>query len=143
MTRKKKGRRAATAALARPLPKPPLPISALLVRVGLILTAAAAVQHFLPPSLNPTPISTKGRTMRRKTRQQPARRPADRSEPPRFTVGRDHHGWWVVEDRFNRVGGIFTSEDAAMHYALEECSKDRAAVRRQRRGTPVEFRLSP
>lgn len=53
-------------------------------------------------------------------------------EPPRFTVGRDHHGWWIVEDRLGRVGGIFSSEDAAMHYALEESNRDRSAVRRSR-----------
>lgn len=40
---------------------------------------------------------------------------------PRFTVGRDHHGWWVVHDRAGRVGGLFTSEDAALHFAATEC----------------------
>ena len=34
-------------------------------------------------------------------------------EPPRFTVGRDPHGGWVVEDRLGRVGGLFASEEAA------------------------------
>lgn len=67
-------------------------------------------------------------------------RVTSRTEPPRFTVGRDCHGWWVVDDRLGRVGGIFASEDAAMHYAFEESNRDRNAVRCQRRGKPVEFR---
>ena len=39
------------------------------------------------------------------------------ASPARFTVGRDHHGWWVVQDRLGKVGGLFASEDAAMHFA--------------------------
>lgn len=62
-------------------------------------------------------------------------------ELPRFTVGRDHHGWWVVDDRLGRVGGIFTDESAAMRYALEESNRDRRAVRRQPQDISVEFRL--
>lgn len=41
---------------------------------------------------------------------------------PRFTVGRDHHGWWVVHDRFGQVGGLFATEDAALHFAAVECN---------------------
>lgn len=70
------------------------------------------------------------------------RRLVAQTEPPRFTVGRDHHGWWIVEDRLGRVGGLFANEDAAMHYALEESNRDRKAVRCQPRGAPVEFRLT-
>lgn len=81
--------------------------------------------------------------MRLQARQYHPRLPAVHLEPPRFTVGRDHHGWWVVEDRLGRVGGIFSSEDAAMHYALEEGNRDRNAVHCQRRGAAVEFRLAP
>lgn len=81
--------------------------------------------------------------MRLHARHHRPRRPAAQTEPPRFTVGRDHHGWWVVEDRLGRVGGIFANEDAAMHYALEESNRDSRAVRRQRRGLSVEFRLAP
>ncbi len=76
-----------------------------------------------------------------RTRQRGPRRSTAKTEPPRFTVGRDHHGWWVVEDRLGRVGGIFASEDAAMHYAFEESNRDRKAVRCRRRGEPLEFRL--
>jgi len=81
--------------------------------------------------------------MRLHARQHGPRHRAVRPEPPRFTVGCDHHGWWVVEDRLGRVGGIFASEDAAMHYALEESNRDRNAVRRQNRGAAVEFHLAP
>lgn len=80
--------------------------------------------------------------MHRRARKHRLRRAASRPEPPRFTVGRDHHGWWVVEDRLGRVGGLFASEDAAMHYALEESNRDRRAVRCQQAGAPVEFRLA-
>lgn len=73
------------------------------------------------------------------TRHTVARHPAPQPVPARFTVGRDHHGWWIVEDRLERVGGIFTSEDAAMHFALEECDRDRAAIRCSKR--PLRARL--
>lgn len=78
-----------------------------------------------------------------RARQHRLRRAVSCTEPPRFTVGCDHHGWWVVEDRLGRVGGIFATEDAAMHYALEESNRDRNAIRRQRQGAAVEFRLAP
>lgn len=81
--------------------------------------------------------------MRLPVQQRRPRHRAVRPEPPRFTVGCDHHGWWVVEDRLRRVGGIFASEDAAMHYALDESNRDRSAVRRQNHGATVEFRLAP
>jgi hypothetical protein len=42
----------------------------------------------------------------------------------RFTIGRDHHGWWVVQDRLGRVGGLFASEDAALHFAAQEADHD-------------------
>ncbi|MGQ3214477.1 MAG: hypothetical protein ACT6U0_00825 [Shinella sp.] len=48
MTRKKKTHKAVAIAAAMPQPQPLLPIPALLLRVGLILATAAAVQHFLP-----------------------------------------------------------------------------------------------
>ncbi|TRL39113.1 hypothetical protein [Rhizobium straminoryzae] len=40
---------------------------------------------------------------------------------PRFTIGRDHHGWWVVHDRQDRVGGLFRTREAALHFAAGEC----------------------
>lgn len=80
--------------------------------------------------------------MRTQVRQRDAHRPAAPSQPARFTVGRDHHGWWVVEDRLGRVGGIFASEDAAMHYAMEESNRDRREIRCRRGGRAIEFRIA-
>jgi hypothetical protein len=59
---------------------------------------------------------------------------------PRFTVGRDHHGWWVVEDRLDRVGGLFASEAAALHFAQEESNRDPSAVCRAPMGKLIEFK---
>ena len=57
----------------------------------------------------------------------------------RFTIGRDHHGWWVVSDRLGRVGGLFATEDAAMHFAVEEADRDPAKVCR----APADAALEP
>lgn len=48
MASKKKNRKAAAMVAALSGPKPLLPLPALLLRIGLILAAAAGVQHFLP-----------------------------------------------------------------------------------------------
>lgn len=48
MAHKKKASRAGAFAAAIPASKPQLPIPALIVRVGLILLAAAVAQNFLP-----------------------------------------------------------------------------------------------
>lgn len=61
------------------------------------------------------------------------------SVTPRFTVGCDHHGWWVVQDRLGRVGGLFASEAAALHFAGEESNHDARAVCRAPAGKCVEF----
>lgn len=45
-------------------------------------------------------------------------------KPARFTIGRDHSGRWVVEDRDGLVGGVFISEHAALHFAADECGHD-------------------
>ncbi|MDW5313591.1 hypothetical protein [Rhizobium sp. PL01] len=58
---------------------------------------------------------------------------------PRFTVGCDHHGWWVVHDQLGRVGGLFASEAAALRFADEECNHDARAVCRAPAGKCVEF----
>ena len=60
---------------------------------------------------------------------------------PRFTVGRDHHGWWVVQDRLGKVGGLFASEDAALHFAAGECGRNPAAICRSPEG--LTFELEP
>ncbi|MGF9693257.1 hypothetical protein AAIH46_10590 [Rhizobium sp. 0TCS1.26] len=61
------------------------------------------------------------------------------SNLPRFTVGRDHHGWWVVLDREDRVGGLFSSEEAAVHFAAGECAHQPGAVCRAKAGEVVEL----
>jgi hypothetical protein len=61
------------------------------------------------------------------------------SATPRFTVGCDHHGWWVVHDRLGRVGGLFASEAAALHFADEESNHDARAVCRAPAGKCVEL----
>lgn len=65
------------------------------------------------------------------------------SATPRFTVGCDHHGWWVVHDRLGRVGGLFASEAAALHFADEESNHDARAVCRAPAGKCVEFDGTP
>lgn len=61
------------------------------------------------------------------------------TRPARFTVGRDHHGWWVVQDKLGKVGGLFASEDAAMHFARDESDRNPAAVCRAPEGLSVEL----
>jgi hypothetical protein len=46
----------------------------------------------------------------------------------RFTIGRDHHGWWVVRDRLDRVGGYFVSEEAARHFAAAEADHNPSEI---------------
>ncbi len=47
---------------------------------------------------------------------------------PRFTIGSNSAGRWVVNDREGRVGGIFVSRDAALHFAVEECDHDLSQI---------------
>jgi hypothetical protein len=80
-------------------------------------------------------------TTRRFTRIMGSRYPIQRTlaATPRFTVGRDHHGCWVVQDSLGRVGGLFASEAAALHFADEESNHDVRAVCRAPAGKCVEF----
>jgi hypothetical protein len=48
--------------------------------------------------------------------------------PPRFVVGRDEHGTWIVQDRQGLVGGLFANEAAALHFAAEECNHNPADI---------------
>ncbi|MGY5811877.1 hypothetical protein ACXHXG_29765 [Rhizobium sp. LEGMi198b] len=48
--------------------------------------------------------------------------------PARFTVGRDRRGTWIVQDRQGLVGGLFTNEAAALHFAAEECNHNPADI---------------
>lgn len=47
---------------------------------------------------------------------------------PRFTIGRSKGGGWVVQDREGRVGGLFISEHAALHFASDECDHDATQI---------------
>ena len=58
---------------------------------------------------------------------------------PRFTVGRDHHGWWVVHDREERVGGLFRTCEAALHFAGGECNVRHEAMQVADTGEVVEL----
>ena len=46
----------------------------------------------------------------------------------RFMVGRNQQGRWVVEDRLGQRGGLFISQSAAVHFALDEADRDQALV---------------
>jgi hypothetical protein len=35
-------------------------------------------------------------------------------------LGRDHGGHWIVQESHGLCGGLFTSKEAAMHYAKFE-----------------------
>lgn len=48
--------------------------------------------------------------------------PQQPAHQARLVVGRDGHGSWIVQDRQGRIGGLFASETAALHFAHEECS---------------------
>ena len=57
--------------------------------------------------------------------------PLQRKHKPRarFIIGLDEHGCWVVNDRMGLVGGLFVSQDAAMHFAAEQTTDGLSAVR--------------
>ncbi|WP_331372211.1 hypothetical protein [Sinorhizobium chiapasense] len=59
----------------------------------------------------------------------------------RFVVGRDRRGRWVVSDRRERVGGVFTSEAAAIHFAVEECNGHAEEVCRAPEGITVDLAI--
>jgi hypothetical protein len=60
-------------------------------------------------------------------RMQPLRRPGSigsaphvQSGSPRFLIGRDHRGNWVVRDREGLSGGLFVNRAEALRFALLE-----------------------
>jgi hypothetical protein len=57
----------------------------------------------------------------------------------RFTVGRDHRGWWVVHDRLGRIGGLFASEEAALHFAEQESNRHPEIICRAPDGAQVDL----
>ena len=50
------------------------------------------------------------------------------SAPARFIIGRDRRGSWIVQDRQGLVGGRFSNEAAALHFAAEECNHNPADI---------------
>lgn len=57
----------------------------------------------------------------------------------RFVVGRDSHGWWVVSDRKGLVGGLFTNEAAAIHFAIEASDRHPEEVCRAPDGAAIDL----
>ena len=57
----------------------------------------------------------------------------------RFVVGRDRHGWWVVSDRKGLVGGLFTNEAAAIHFAVEASDRHPEDVCRAPAGAAIDL----
>lgn len=58
---------------------------------------------------------------------------------PRFIVGQDHQGHWVVIEPHGLAGGIFVSRDAAFDYAEFECGHRPGAV--QLAAEPIELKM--
>ncbi len=46
-----------------------------------------------------------------------------------FLVGRDREGHWLAVQAGGKRGGIFTSRDAAVHYARDETARREGAIR--------------
>ncbi len=55
--------------------------------------------------------------------------PENTSWQPRFTVGCDRHGYWIVADLLDLVGGLFASREAALRFARQESGHMPGAVR--------------
>lgn len=64
------------------------------------------------------------------------------SSGPRFTIGRDQHGAWIVQDEMAKFGGIFASEEAALKFASQECKDKVRDIRRAPASATVELGLS-
>jgi hypothetical protein len=58
---------------------------------------------------------------------------------PRFTVGRDRRGNWIVQDREGMVGGLFANETAALHFAVEESNHNPGDICRAPEGAVLDF----
>ena len=65
-----------------------------------------------------------------------------RMAQPRFTVGRDRHGWWIVSDALDQLGGLFASREAALHFAAQESDHALGAVRCLADNVILKFGLS-
>lgn len=71
------------------------------------------------------------------------RRTAYAANRPRFTIGRDHRGIWVVQDCQGRVGGLFASEAAALHFAAEESNHNPSEICRAPDGAVIDLDSNP
>lgn len=60
------------------------------------------------------------------------------SQPRSFRIGRNREGLWVAVEATGVAGGIFTSRDAALHYAAFETDR-RPAVHIS--AEPVELKV--
>ncbi|MGG7516410.1 hypothetical protein ACQ3G6_00815 [Allorhizobium undicola] len=58
---------------------------------------------------------------------------------PRFTIGRDQKGFWVLQDETNRLGGLFASEEAALKFVSKECKDHSAEISRAPATMTVEL----
>ena len=65
--------------------------------------------------------------------------PLQRHTSPRFTIGQDRNGRWVVQDRQGLVGGVFISEHAARHFAADECDHHPEQICRAAEGIVLQF----
>ncbi|MDQ0454976.1 hypothetical protein [Rhizobium paknamense] len=61
---------------------------------------------------------------------------------PRFTIGRDQKGFWVLQDKTNRLGGLFASEEAALKFVSKECKDHTAEISRAPASMTVELAAS-
>ena len=58
---------------------------------------------------------------------------------PDFLVGQDRAGHWLALETHGLAGGIFSTRDAALHYAAFESNHRPDAVRVC--AEPIEFRI--
>lgn len=58
----------------------------------------------------------------------PAVRVTTEARGPRFIVGRDEKGQWLVTDREGLIGGLFVDRAAAMRFAQSESDHSAGAV---------------
>jgi len=50
-------------------------------------------------------------------------------EPLSFVLGRDHGGRWIVQEAHGLCGGLFASENDAIHFAKSESAGRETVIR--------------
>ncbi|OLP46082.1 hypothetical protein [Rhizobium oryziradicis] len=58
---------------------------------------------------------------------------------PRFTIGRNQNGCWVLQDATDKLGGLFASEEAALKFVSKECTNYFEDIRRAPASMTVEL----